>query len=147
MDVMIAFLYRFLDKIIHIKQPYLFELNSELVCQLRKALYGLKQAPQVWYKTLADFLKKLGLKPLELDHGVFVLQDQQFFFAMYVDNLLFFGYNKSCLTDVQDQLNTQFKITDLGEIFHYLGIKVDVKVGKQISLQQTIYLKKILKRF
>lgn len=38
-------------------------------------------------------------------------------------------------------------MTDLGKISHYLGIEVDVKVGKQISLQQTIYLKKILKHF
>lgn len=44
MDIMTAFLYRFLDKIIYIKQFYLFELNFELVCQLHKALYGLKQA-------------------------------------------------------------------------------------------------------
>lgn len=47
MDVITAFLYRFLDKIIYIEQSYLFELYSELVCHLRKALYGLKQVPQV----------------------------------------------------------------------------------------------------
>ena len=49
MDVVTAFLYGFLDEIIYVEQPHLFELNSELVCRLQKALYGLKQAPQVWY--------------------------------------------------------------------------------------------------
>ncbi len=44
MDVVTAFLYGFLDEIIYIEQPHLFELNPELVCRLRKALYGLKQA-------------------------------------------------------------------------------------------------------
>ena len=41
-DVVTAFLYRFLDEVIYVEQPHLFELNLELVCQLRKALYGLK---------------------------------------------------------------------------------------------------------
>ncbi len=47
MDVVTAFLYGFLDEIIYIKQPHLFEPTPELVCCLRKALYRLKQAPQV----------------------------------------------------------------------------------------------------
>ncbi len=38
-------------------------------------------------------------------------------------------------------------MTDLGEISHYLGMEVDVEIGKKISLQQTTYLMKILKRF
>ena len=76
MNVVTAFLYRFLDKIIYIKHFHFFKLNSEIICQLRKALYWLKQALQVWYKTFANFLKKLGLKRLELDHCVFVSQDR-----------------------------------------------------------------------
>ena len=147
MDVVTAFLYGFLDEIIYIEQPHLFELNSELVCRLRKALYGLKQAPQVWYKTLADFLKKLGLERLELDHGVFVSQDRQLFLAIYVDDLLLFASDESRLTDIQDQLSARFKMTNLGEVSHYLGMEVDVEVGKQISLRQTVYLKKMLERF
>ncbi len=55
MDVVTAFLYRFLDEVIYVEQPHRFELRPELVCRLRKALYRLKQAPQVWYQTIADF--------------------------------------------------------------------------------------------
>lgn len=73
MDVVIAFLYEFLDEIIYVEQLHLFELNFELLCQLYKALHRLKQAPQVQYKTFANFLKKLSLEHLELDHSVFVL--------------------------------------------------------------------------
>ena len=129
MDVVTAFLYGFLDKIIYVEQPHLFELNPKLVCQLRNALYGLKQAPQVWYKTLADFLKKLGLERLELDYGVFVSQDRQLFFIIYVYDLLFFGSDEYRFTDIQDQLSVQFKMIDLGEIPHYLGMEIDVEVG------------------
>ena len=35
-------------------------------------------------------------------------------------------------------------MTNLGEVSHYLDMEVDVEVGKQISLLQTAYLKKIL---
>ena len=38
-------------------------------------------------------------------------------------------------------------MTDLGEVFHYLGMEVNVDVGKTITLKQTTYLKKVLKRF
>ena len=41
MVVVTAFWYVFIDEIIYIEQPHLFELNPELVCRLCKALYGL----------------------------------------------------------------------------------------------------------
>ncbi len=75
---------------------------------------------------------------------MFVSQDRQFFLVIYIDSLLLFGSDDFCLTDIQDQLNARFKITNLGEIYHYFGIEVDVEVGKEISLQQTIYLRRIL---
>ena len=75
MDVITAFLYGFLDEIIYVEQPHLFKLDPNLVYHLQKALYRLKQASQVWYQTLAEFLKKLRLERLELDHGVFISQD------------------------------------------------------------------------
>ena len=115
-----AFLYGFLDKVIYVEQPHLFNFNHELVCCLRKALYGLKQAPQVWYQTLVDFLKKLGFERIELDHSVFVSKDCQLFLAIYVDDLLLFGFDEARLTKIQDQLSAQFKMTNLGEISHYL---------------------------
>ena len=143
MDVITAFMYEFLDEVIYVEQPHLFELCLELICRLRKALYGLKQASQVWYQIIADCLKKLGLERLELDHGVFVPKDRQLFLALYVDDLFLFGFDKSWLTKIQVQLRAHFEMTDLGEISHYLGIKVDVETEK-ISWQQTTYIKKIL---
>ncbi len=44
MDVVIAFLYEFLNKIIYIKQPHLFATELDKVCKSMKALYELKQA-------------------------------------------------------------------------------------------------------
>lgn len=60
--MIIAFLYRFFDKIIYVKQFYLLEPNFELVYYLHKALYRLKQILQNWYQTSTNFFKKFGLK-------------------------------------------------------------------------------------
>ena len=89
----------------------------------------------------------IGLESLELDHDVFVLLYRQFFFAIYVNDLLFFVFDNFCLTDIQDKPNIRFKMINLGEICGYLGMEVDVEVGKKISLWQTTHLKKLLQRF
>ena len=68
------------------------------------------------------------------------------FQALYVGDLIFFGSDKSCLTNIQYQHSARFKITNLREISHYLSMEVDVETGK-ILLRQTSYLKKILERF
>lgn len=47
MNIVTIFLYGFFDEIIYIKQFHLFNIDSELVYQLRKALYRLQQAPQI----------------------------------------------------------------------------------------------------
>ena len=147
MDVVTAFLYGFLDEVIYVEQPHLFVTELDKVCKLIKALYGLKQAPHVWYKTLVKFLKKLGFTRLELDHGIFVSADKQLFIAVYVDDLLIFGSNLPRLEDVQQKLRDRFKMTDLGDVSHYLGMQVDHVIGKKITLCQSIYPKKVLDRF
>ncbi len=100
MDVVTAFLYGFLDEVIYVEQPHLFTTKLDKVCKLIKTLYWLKQALHVWYKTLVEFLKKLGFIPLELDHGIFISKDKQLFIAVYVNDLLLFGADISRLEDI-----------------------------------------------
>ncbi len=147
MDVVTAFLYGFLDEIIYIEQPHLFTTKLDKICKLIKALYRLEQAPNVWYKTLVEFLKKLGFVRLELDHRIFISKDKQIFIAVYVDDLLLFGADISCLENIQQKLRDRFKMTDLGDVSHYLGMVVDYVVGEKITLCQSTYLKKVLVRF
>ncbi len=146
MDVVTAFLYGFLDESIYVIQPTLFEKGENKVCLLRKALYGLKQSPRVWYQTLQDFLQKMGFRRTESDHGVFVSEDM--YIAIYVDDLLIFGKNASKLQQLKYELKSRFRMTDLGEVSHYLGIEIDVSADKSIiTLRQSTYLKKVLGRF
>ena len=64
-----------------------------------------------------------------------------------MDDLLIFGLDDNKIKKLQDALNSQFKMTDLGDISHYLGIQVDLDVGKKITLNQGTYIRKVLERF
>ena len=104
MDVVTAYLFGFLDETVYIYQPTLMDDGTGRVCILKKALYGLKQSARVWYQTLQDFLKKLGFKRIEADHGFFFSNDKSIFIAVYVDDILFFGVpnNKRIQDAMQD---------------------------------------------
>ncbi len=145
-DEIIAFLYRFLDEIIYIKQPHLFATKLDKVCKLIKALWT-KTGTSCLLQIFVEFLKKLGFVRFELDHGIFISTDKQLFISVYVDDLLLFGANIFGLEDIQQKLHNPFKMTDLDDISHYLRMQVNYVVGEKITLYQSTYLKKILDRF
>lgn len=78
---------------------------------------------------------------------MFVSQDKHFFSPIYIDSLLLFSSNERPLTNIKNQLNVQLRMTNLVEVSHHLDMEIDVEVRKQISLRQTVYLKKIPRRF
>lgn len=88
----------------------------------------------------------MGFKRTESDHGVFV--SKEMFIAIYVDDMLIFCKHGSQLKKLQKKLEICFRMTDLGEVSHYLDMAVDVdKEMSEITLSQTAYLKKVLNRF
>lgn len=84
---------------------------------------------------------------LELDQSVFVSKNCQLFLVLYLDNLISFASDEACFTKILIQLSLKFKTTDLGKIFHYFGIEVDVEIEEKILFWQIAYFIKILKRF
>ena len=93
-----------------------------------------------------NFLHKFGFHRLKSDHKIFIFENQFIFLAIYINDLLLFNLNTMRLDEIQHQLFSQFKMTDLDEIFHYLGMKVDV-TENFIFICQTTYIKKILNHF
>ncbi len=88
----------------------------------------------------------MGFKCTKADHGVFVSED--IFIAIYMDDLLMMSKDILKFDDLQRELKVRFCMTDLGEVFHYLGIEVDINREKsEITLRHATYLKKILQRF
>ena len=106
MDVKTAFFYGAIDEEIYVKQLTGLEDGTKRVCRLNKALYGLKQSPRIWYRTLALFLKGLGFSPLLSDLGVFT--KGHIYLAVYVDDLLIIGPDKSEIQKIKDALSKRF---------------------------------------
>jgi hypothetical protein len=76
MDVKSAFLNRYIEEEVYVKQPSGFE-NSKYpnqVYKLHKALYGLKQVLRAWYERLKAFLFAKGFKMGSIDKTLFLLK-------------------------------------------------------------------------
>ena len=79
---------------------------------------------------------------------MFILANKQLFFVIYVDDLLLFGANKSQINTLKKELSYCFRMTDLGDVSHYLGIEICHNREKStLILLQTAYLKVVLERF
>lgn len=85
----------------------------------------------------------MGFTRLELHYRIFESVDKQIFIAFYVNELLIFSLDIACLEDMQQKLQNQFKITDLGDIFYYLKMYIDYGINKKITRYQSTYLKKV----
>ncbi len=66
-----------------------------------------------------------------------------------MDDLFLFGADiDPRIDDVMQNLRDRFQMTDLGDVSYYLGMEVDVNLGKKtITLRQSTYLKKVLERY
>jgi hypothetical protein len=66
--------------------------------------------------------------------------------CLYVDDILIFGMNIDVINQVKSFLSKSLDMKDLGEADVILNIKL-VKVDGGITLSQSHYLEKVLKRF
>jgi len=122
--------------------------NPTKVWRLNKALYGLKQSDRQWYNYLSLILKELGFIPLISDQSIFINYTTQIIVTSHIDDLLVFSSNSKAIQELEDNLSIKVTITDLGSISYYLRIEIlrDYS-SRTITLQQSKYLKDILRRF
>ncbi len=140
-DIISAFLYKFLHEKINIMQSTMFEDGTNKLCFLKKALYGLKKAIRVSCQTTLNFFRKLNFNKTEADHSLFVSADQIIFIAVHLEELLCFGAHiDPCIDNIMHKPQDRSQMTNLGNVSHYLD-------KKTIILRQSIYLKKILEKY
>lgn len=148
-DVKTAYLHGELKEIIHMKRPKGFQGGAEgEVCLLRKSLYGLKQAGRVWNTKINEVLKQLGYVPSDADPCLYVktCKKKKSFILLYVDDMLIITNTEAEYERVRNHLAGQFTITCLGDVKHYLGIRVTRSDG-QFFLNQQAYIEKVAERF
>lgn len=147
-----AYLNGELDEEIYMEQPEGFKVGEAgKVCRLRKALYGLKQAGRQWFLTLKTCLEDIGFECHDTgDISVFVNRqgEEEQILVVYVDDLTMMGSSLATINRTKEALKGKFALKDLGELRHYLGIRVTRDRGShQIFLDQEAYILALLKRY
>jgi hypothetical protein len=138
-DVKNAFLHDSLQETIYCQQPLGFEDPSlpNHVCLLQKSLYGLKQAPRAWFQRFSNYIQTFGFVPSLFDTSLFVYHTA--YILLYVDDIVLTTSSQMFLDHIISQLNTEFSMTDLGFLHHFLGIHVHRdSSGLFVSQQQYI---------
>lgn len=150
MDVCNAFLYSKINSDVYMLLPEGLNLKSNEVCKLNKTLYGLKESLKGWNKKFHDVMIKQGFVKSENDYCLYIkiTKVSKMFILLYVDDLLLAGTNEQEVQKIKEVLNHHFKMKDLGNVKHYLGITIKQNVKKgEIVLNQSKYLENIIAKY
>ncbi|WVZ63750.1 hypothetical protein U9M48_013358 [Paspalum notatum var. saurae] len=128
LDVKNAFLHGHLTETVYCQQPPRFVDPSapDHVCLLQKSLYGLKQAPRAWYQRFASYICRLGFVASTSDTSLFVYKDRDSvaYLLLYVDDIVLTTSSTALLRHITERLHTEFAMTDLGDLHHFLGVSI-----------------------
>ena len=145
LDVNNAFLNGDLDEEVYMQIPPGYVIpnsssNPPLACKLVKSLYGLKQASSQWYSKFSSFLLTQGFTQSKADYSLFHRGHGATYVALlvYVDDIVLTGASLSEITAVKEILSAQFKLKDLGNLKHFLGLEV-ARSTKGILISQRKY--------
>src|ERR1044071_6264918 len=152
MDVKTAFLNGNIEEELYMMQPegFVDPRNVGKVCKLQRSIYGLKQASRSWNLRFDEVIKAFGFVQNVEEFCVYkkMSWSSVTFLVLYVDDILLIGNDVKFLGSVNEYLNGQFSMKDLGEAAYILGIKIyRDRPNRRLALSQSTYIDKILKRF
>ena len=150
MDVKTAFLNGELKEEIYMDQLDGFVVKGQegKVYKLLKSLYGLKQAPKQWHEKFDKTLTYVGFVVNKADKCVYYRHGGgRVILCLYVDDILIFGSSLKVTEEVKEFLSKNFEIKDLGEADVILNIKLQREGDGGVTLLQTHYVEKVLRRF
>ena len=151
MDVTSAFLNGELQEDIYMSQPegYVCKGKEDLVCKLKRSIYGLKQSSRCWNSSLNSYLKKLNFVQSVCDPCIYVKgTENPLILAVYVDDIILICKSASEIQSVKCNLMNQYKMSDLGQLKYFLGVKVDQNVKNgTIFLSQSAYAERLINKF
>lgn len=92
--------------------------------KLHTALYELKQCANAWRFCLDDRMLKLGFKRSKADPCVYIRDSNRTcdIVLIFVDDILILFPNEKQMNVIVQQLQATFKVRDLGELQHYVGL-------------------------
>ncbi len=138
----------------YLQQAPGFVNKNFVACKLLRPLEGTKQAGNLWKKSNAATLTKIGLQRCEVEPNLWKLVDPSgvnFHIALYVDNILI-RYPKGTRAILDKSFikpyTAVYKCTILGEPTKLVGIELSCdRVARTIDLKQTRYIETIHAKF
>jgi hypothetical protein len=122
------FLHGHLKETVYCQQPSSFvdPAKPDYVCLLQKSLYGLKQAPKAWNQRFATYIYNMGFTASKSNASLFVYKDRDrvAYLLLYVDDIIVTASSCELLQLIRARLHSEFAMTDLGDLHHFLGISV-----------------------
>src|SRR3954468_21480165 len=151
-DVKTAFLNGDIDEELYMMQPkgFVDPKDANKVCKLQRSIYGVKKASRSWNQRFDKVIKSLGFIQTYREDCIYkkVSGSSVALLILYVDDILLIGNDVDLLKIVKEYLNNSFSMKDLIEAAYILGIKIYRDRSRRlISLSQSTYLDKVLKRF
>jgi hypothetical protein len=149
LDVKNAFLHGHLDETVFCEQPsgFLDSTHPSHICHLRKSLYGLKQAPRAWFHHFTTIITSIGFSASKSDSSLFILHcgASIAYLLLYVDDIILTATTTTLLHSIIKSPHSEFAMSDLGDIHHFLGINVH-RTPEGLFLSQQQYALEILDR-
>lgn len=151
LDVKTAFLNGDLVEDVVMEQPegFVIKGKEDKVYTLNKSIYGLKQAAKCWYDKINEVLvRKMHFQKSSVEPCVYFRYErkQLTIIALYVDDILLFSPSNQIKKEIKERLMREFEMKDLGKVHEFLGMRVCTE-NDVITLDQTVYIKSVLKRF
>lgn len=142
MDVKFMFLNGELDEEVYVHQPpgFIPAGHEGKVLRLRKVLYGLLQVPRAWNVKLDSSLRDLGFTRCANEHGLYTRGEEasRVVVGVYVNDLIITGASAKEIGAFKDEMRCLFRMSDLGLLSFYLGIKVK-QIKGTVTLCQAAY--------
>lgn len=150
MDVKTAFLNGKLKEEIYMNIPQGLVCENDQICKLNKSIYGLKQAARCWYELFEKILTEIGFVSSAVDHCIYILDkgevNKNIYLLLYVDDLIIATKSLETMSKFKNYMMGKFRMTDLAEIKHFIGIRINKQENK-IELSQSAYINTVLKKF
>ena len=109
----------------------------------------------MWNKKIDDYLINQGFTRLDTDHSIYIrhqhnnsINNSINIIAIYVDDLILLTNSTESMCKLKLELHNAFKMTDCGEIHHFLGLRVDRdRANRKLTLDQEHFINQIFNRF
>ena len=153
-DIKTAFLHGVLpeSETMFMEQPPGFEApgKEDWVMRLMKSIYGMKQASRVWNQTFDKAVQSWGFTRVPCEWCVYHRRSTEgtIIFAVHVDDIISIASSVAENDRFKAELNSKWKISDLGPVKFALGIAVARdRANHTISLSQTALIDRIVSEF